>query len=143
SSDLFKGSLVGRRAVLEHRDVNEEFFLEVVQEQTGARAHDGVGRHELRVREALVDVLVDDVGLVQDQVALDEDGYLPIGVHDSDVFRLVVEIDVADFEIHAFFEQHEAAALRERAGRSRVENHHVEASRPKKYMSNYMPKKVK
>ena len=33
------------------------------------------------MREALVDVLVDDVRLVQDQVALDEDGHLVVRVH--------------------------------------------------------------
>src|SRR5215204_6067729 len=49
-----------------------------------------------RMREALVDVLVDDVRLVQDQVALDQDGYLAVRVHHADVFGLVIEIDVAD-----------------------------------------------
>jgi len=39
-----------------------------------ARAHHRIRRHELRVREALVDVLVDDVRLVEDQIALDQHG---------------------------------------------------------------------
>jgi len=63
------------------------------------------------MREALVDVLVDDVRFVQDQIALDQDRHLAVGVHHIDVFRLVVEIDVADLEIHALLEQHETAAM--------------------------------
>jgi hypothetical protein len=76
------------------------------------------------VREALVDVLVDDVRLVQDQVALDEDRHLSVRVHHGDVFGLVVQVDVADFKVHALFEQHEAAAVRIGAGGARVQNHH-------------------
>jgi len=70
------------------------------------------------MRKALVDVLVDDVRLVQDQVALDQDRHLSVGVHHADVFGLVVEVDVADFEVHALLEQHEAAAVGKGAGRS-------------------------
>jgi hypothetical protein len=76
------------------------------------------------VREALVDVLVDDVGFVQDEIALDQDGHLSVGIHDADVFGFVEQVDVTDFEIHAFFEQHEAATLRKRAGRAGIEHHH-------------------
>jgi hypothetical protein len=66
--------------------------------------------------KALVDVLVDDVRLVQDQVALDQDRHLAVGIHHVDVFGLVVQVDVADFEVHAFFKQHKTAAVREGAG---------------------------
>jgi hypothetical protein len=76
------------------------------------------------VREALVDVLVDDVRLVQNQVALNQDRHLAVRVHHRDVFRLVEEIDVANFEIHALFEQDEAATLRKRASGARVQDHH-------------------
>jgi hypothetical protein len=68
--------------------------------------------------KALVDVLVDDVGLVQDQVPLDQDRDLAVRIHDRDVLGLVVEVDVPDLEIHAFFEQHEPATLTERARRA-------------------------
>src|SRR4051812_28885858 len=78
------------------------------------------------MRESLVDVLVDDVRLVQDQVALDQDRHLAVRVHHVDVFRLVVQVDVTDFEVHAFFEQYEAAAMGEGAGRTRVQHHHFE-----------------
>src|SRR5690606_31990291 len=74
---------VGAAAFFQRRNVHEQFFLEVVEEETSARAHDGIGRHELGMREALVDEFVDDVGLVQDQVALHEDGHLPVRVHDG------------------------------------------------------------
>src|SRR5690606_20943496 len=105
-----------------------QFLFEVVEEQARAGPHDGVGRHQLRMREALVDVLVDDVGLIQNEVALHEDRNLPVRIHDGNVFRLVVQVDVTDFEIHAFFEQDKAAALGERASRSRIEHHHVAVS---------------
>src|SRR5690606_5098612 len=111
-------------AVFQRGNVDEQLFFEVVQEQTGAGAHDRVGRHQLGMREALVDVFVDDVRFVQHQVALDQDGHLTVRVHHRDVFGLVVQVDVADFEIHAFFEQHEAAALRKGAGGSGIEHHH-------------------
>jgi hypothetical protein len=65
------------------------------------------------MREALVDVLVDDVRLVQDQVALDQDGHLTVGVHHADVFGLVEQIHIADLKVHALFEQHETAAVGE------------------------------
>ena len=103
---------------------DEQFLLEVEQEQPRARAHHRVGRHQLRMREALVDVLVDDVRLVQDQVALDQDRHLAVRIHHRDVFGLVEQVDVADLEVHALFEQHEAAALGERAGGAGIENHH-------------------
>jgi hypothetical protein len=79
------------------------------------------------MREALVDVLVDDVRLVQDEVALDQDGHLAVRIHHVDVFRLVVQVDVTDLEIHALFEQHEAAAMGEGAGGSRIQHHHFES----------------
>src|SRR5690606_31688208 len=72
------------------------------------------------------------VRFVQDQVALDQDGHLAIGIHHRDVFGLVVQVDVTDLEIHALFEQHEAAALRKGAGRPGVEHHHVVVSNAKK-----------
>src|SRR5690554_5401927 len=140
---VFKNFFVWCGTVLECRHVYEKLFLEVVQEQAGTGTHHGVGGHQLRMRKTLVDVFVDDVRFVQNQVTLDKDGNLTIGVHDADVFRLVVEIDVADLKIHSFLEQHKAAALRKRAGRSRVENHHVEASHPKKYVSITMLGKMK
>ncbi|MNT95723.1 hypothetical protein D3C72_2376560 [compost metagenome] len=79
------------------------------------------------MREALVDVLVDDVRLVQDQVAFDQNGHLTVRVHHRDVFGLVVQVDVADLEIHTLFEQHEAAALRKRTRGSGIEHHHGES----------------
>ena len=77
------------------------------------------------MREALVDVLVDDVRLVQHEVALDEDRHLPVRIHHVDVLGLVEQIDVADLEVHPLLEQHESAALRERARGSGVEHHHL------------------
>src|SRR2546422_10746802 len=75
--------------------------------------------------KALVDVLVDDVRFVEDQVALDQHRQPVVRVHHRDVFRLVVHVHVDDLKVHALFVQHDAAALRERAGGSGVEIHHV------------------
>ena len=43
------------------------------------------------MRKALVDVLVDDVGFVQDEVALDQHRNLVVRVHHREVLGLVVE----------------------------------------------------
>ena len=91
----------------------EELLLEAMQEQPRAGAHHRIGRHELRMREALVDVLVDDVGLVQHQVALDQHRHLVVRIHHREVLGLVVEVDVDDLEVHALLVQHDAAALAE------------------------------
>jgi hypothetical protein len=80
------------------------------------------------MREALVDVLVDDVRFVQDQFALDQDRHLTVRIHGRNVFRLVEQVDVAHFEVHAFFKQDQAAALRKWAGCTRIENHHFYSS---------------
>jgi len=85
---------------------------------------DRIARHQLRMREALVDVLVDDVRLVQDEVALDQDRHLVVRVHQRDVFGLGEQVDVADLEVHALLEEHEAAAVRIRVGGSGIEHHH-------------------
>jgi hypothetical protein len=83
------------------------------------------------VGKALVDVLVDDVGLVEDEVALDEDGHLPIGVHDIDVFGLVEEVYISDLEIHALLKEHESTALAKGADGAGVKNHHEGVSSKK------------
>ena len=101
-----------------------QFFFEVEQHETRACSHQRIGRHQLRMRKPLIDVFVDDVGLIQHQLTLDQDRYLTIGVHGRDVFRLIEQINVTDLEIHAFLKKHQAATLRKRAGRARVENHH-------------------
>jgi hypothetical protein len=49
---------------------------------------------------------------------------LAVGVHGVDVFGLVEQINIADFEVHALFEQNKTAALRERARGARIQNHH-------------------
>jgi hypothetical protein len=48
-------------------------FSKLSRNRPHAGAVHRVAGHQLRMREALVDVLVDDVRLVQDQVALDQD----------------------------------------------------------------------
>jgi hypothetical protein len=76
------------------------------------------------MRKPLVDVLIDDVRLVQDEVTLDQDRHLVVRVHQGDVFGFREQIDVADLEVHALFEQHEPAAVRVGAGGTGVKHHH-------------------
>ena len=45
-------------------DIGEYFALHADQQLTRARAHNRIGRHQLRVRKALVDILIDDVRLI-------------------------------------------------------------------------------
>jgi hypothetical protein len=49
---------------------------------------------------------------------------LAIRVHDIDVFRLVVEVNVTDFEVHALFKQHKPATVGKRASGSGIKHHH-------------------
>jgi predicted alpha-1,6-mannanase (GH76 family) len=70
------------------------------------------------MREALVDVLVDDVRLVEDQVALDQHRQPVVGIHYRDVLGLVVHVYIDDLKIHALLVQHDAASLRERTSGS-------------------------
>src|SRR6185369_12592191 len=74
----------------------------------------------------LVDVLVDDVRLVQHEVAFDEHRDLDVGIHDREVLGLVVEVDVDDLKVHPLLVQHDAAALTEGIGGPGIERHHVE-----------------
>ena len=103
-------------AVLQGIDVGEQVVLEVEQHQPRTRTHDGIRRHQLRMRKALVDVLVDDVGLGQDQVAFDQHRHFAAGADAGDFFRLVVHVDIDDFEVHVLFEQDNAAAVAVRTG---------------------------
>jgi hypothetical protein len=61
--------------------------------------------------ETLIDVLIDDVRLVQNQISLNQDWHLTVGIHHIDVFGLVVEINIANLEVHAFFKQNKTAAM--------------------------------
>jgi hypothetical protein len=76
------------------------------------------------MREALIDVFIDDVWLIQDEITLNKDRHATVGVNDGDVFGFGEEIDVNYLEIHAFFVQDDTAAVTERAGGSRIEIHH-------------------
>ncbi|MNC95394.1 hypothetical protein D3C83_125040 [compost metagenome] len=74
--------------------------------------------------EALVDVLVDDVRLVQDEIALDQHRQPVVRVHHGEVLGLVHEVDVDDLEIHALLVEHDPAAVAEGIGDPRVKRHH-------------------
>jgi hypothetical protein len=44
-------------------------------------------------------------------ITLDQNRHLAIGVHDVDVVGLVVQVNVANLEVHAFFKQDKTAAV--------------------------------
>jgi hypothetical protein len=100
--------------LLHRLDVAEDVFLDLMQEEPRPRSGNRVGRHQLRVREALVDVFVDDVRLVQHRVALDQHRRPVVGIDHREVFRLVIDVHVDDLEVHALLVQHDPAALAER-----------------------------
>ena len=81
----------------------EQFAFQTVEYQTAAATLNGVSRHQLGMREAFVYVFVDDVGFVQYQIALYQNRYLVIRIHDGQIFRFVENIHVFNFKIHPFF----------------------------------------
>jgi hypothetical protein len=91
----FLARLVGGLAVLlDHFHEREDFALHANQQLAGPGTHDRVGRHQLRMRETLVDVLVDDVRLEQHQVALDQNRHAIVRIDRRHFFRLVEHIDI-------------------------------------------------
>jgi hypothetical protein len=69
-------------------------------------------------------VLVDDVRLVEHQVAVDQHRHAVVRIDDGDVFGLVEEIDVDHLEVHLLLVEDDAAAMAERARGARVQVHH-------------------
>src|SRR5690625_1826442 len=57
-------------SVLKYENMAKELTLKIKQEQPRACTHGGVGRHELWMRKALINVFIDNVGFVQNEVAL-------------------------------------------------------------------------
>ena len=96
--------LVGGLGVLSSASMWEKFHAPCPESSWRALARmTGSAGHQLRMREALIDVLVDDVRLVQDEVALDQHRHAVVGIDDGNVFRLVEQVDVDHLEIHALF----------------------------------------
>ena len=57
---------------------------------------------------------------MQNQITLNEHRHRVVRVHDGEIFRLVVEINVDDLKVHAFFVQDDAALMAERVGRAGI-----------------------
>src|SRR5690606_41864293 len=76
------------------------------------------------MRKTLVNVLVDNIGFIQNQVALYQDGHATVGVHDRDILGLVEQVNITNLKVHAFFVQDETAALRKWTRGSRIKHHH-------------------
>ena len=80
------------------------------------------------MREALVDVFVDDVDVVEDEVAFDEHRELAVRAQLQELrlhlFGNALKVDRLDFEFTALLVQNDAAHVGEGARRSRVKRHH-------------------
>jgi len=76
------------------------------------------------MREALVNVLIDDIRLIKDEVAFHEYRHPPVRIDDGNLFGLGKKIDIDHLEIHTFFIKDDTAAVTEGAGGSRIEIHH-------------------
>ena len=76
------------------------------------------------MRKTLINVFVDDVRLVQNEVALDEDRYRVVRIHHSKIFGLVIEINVDDLKVHALFMQDDTALVAEWVGGAGIKRHH-------------------
>src|SRR5450759_2571644 len=98
--------------------MDKQLLLKIEQEQPDPSPIHGVAGHQLRVRKALINVLIDDVRFVQNQITLHQDWHLAVGIHHTDVFGLVVQINVANLKVHAFFKQDKTATVGKRAGSS-------------------------
>ena len=61
---------------------------------------------------------------MQNEIAFNQHGHRVVGVHHREVFGLVVEIDINDLEIHAFFMQDDAALVAKRVGGAGIQSHH-------------------
>ena len=76
------------------------------------------------MRKTLVDVLVDDVGLVEDEIAFDQHRQPVVRIHHRNVLGLVVQVDVDDLKIHALLIEHEPAPVAEGTGGPGIKLHH-------------------
>src|ERR1035437_2588374 len=95
-----------------------------MQEQPCTATHDGIGRHQLRMRETFIYVFVDDVRLIQHQIALHQHRHFAIGIDRRDIFRLVHQVHVNYLKIHALLEQHDPTAMTIGARRPGIQSHH-------------------
>src|SRR6185503_597705 len=105
-------------------DVGKQFVFEAEEKQTGASSHYGIRWHELRMRKAIINVLIDDVRFVKNQIPFYQYWRAIVRIHHREVFRLIEQIDVDDLEIHSFFKQDDPASLAEWASGARVKCHH-------------------
>src|SRR5574343_296779 len=126
TSTNFLARLVGCLTIFfDHFHERKNFAFHADQQLTGASTHDRNSRHQLRMRKALIDVLVNDVRFKQDQIALDQNRNTIVRIDRRHFLRLVEHVDIDNLKIHALFEQDNTAAMTKGAGRTRIEVHHV------------------
>jgi len=80
-----------------------KLLFEAMQEQAGSAAHDGIRRHQLRMREAFINILIDDIGFIQNQVALDQNRHFVVRIDHRDIFGAAHQIHVDYLKVHALF----------------------------------------
>ena len=116
---------IGRFQVLVERvNMAEQLLFHCVQQLPRLGSRLRIGRHQLRMWKTLVNVLIDDIGLIQHQIPIHQYRYSVVGIDDGHLFRLVKQVDIDDLEVHLFFEQHYSAAMTEWAGSARIQIHH-------------------
>lgn len=70
------------------------------------------------MRETLINVFINYIGFVEDQIPFIQDRNRSVRGHCPYLSRNVEHIDIANFEVHALLEEHEAAAMGERIRRA-------------------------
>src|SRR5260364_105493 len=76
------------------------------------------------MRETFINIFVDDIGLIQNKIAFNQNRHLSIGSHHCNIFRFVEQIHIPYFKIHTLLKSHEPATLREWTSRAGIQNHH-------------------
>src|SRR5260363_378084 len=76
------------------------------------------------MRETFINIFVDDIGLIQNKIAFNQNRHLSIGIHHCNIFRVVEQIHLPYFKIHTLLKKYEPATLREWTSRAGIQNHH-------------------
>jgi hypothetical protein len=118
--------LVHEQAV-EERD---ESLVRVVDRDARHRAPIGIARHQRRIGEDLLEILVDDAGLVEHAPLVLDHRHLALGIDlQEPVGALLADVDLDDLERDALQQEQHARALREGADRHAVDRDRGHAPR--------------
>ena len=107
-----------RSVIFQHADRLVELTLKAVNEHARTGTGNRIRRHQLRMRETLINVFINYIGFVEDQIPFIQDRNRSVRGHCPHLSRNVEHIDIANFKIHALLEEHETAAMGERIRRA-------------------------